>query len=172
MEETRQQQFLEAYDTYADDIFRFCLVKMRNRDEALDVMQETFTRTWEYLAQDKTIDNIRAFLYQVARNKIIDWSRKRKADSLDTIMEAGVEFGDENDAVEASEQKIDAEFLVSLLDELPSKYRDVLYFRYVEDLSIQEISDVIGKRENTVSVTIHRGMQKLEELYNQQHEQN
>jgi|AntRauTorckE6833_2_1112554.scaffolds.fasta_scaffold02960_5 RNA polymerase sigma-70 factor (ECF subfamily) len=170
MEETRQQQFLEAYDQYADDIFRFCLVKMRNRDEALDVMQETFTKTWEYLAGDKDVDNIRAFLYQVARNKIIDWSRKKKADSLDTILEAGVEFGDDSEQSEAVERKIDARFLVELIDELPQKYRDVVYFKYVEDLTIQEISDIVGQRENTVSVHLHRGLEKLEEIYNNQHE--
>ena len=47
MEDILQQKFLEAYDTYNDDIFRFCIVKVRNRDIALDITQDTFTKTWE-----------------------------------------------------------------------------------------------------------------------------
>jgi len=80
MEDILQQKFLEAYDTYNDDIFRFCIVKVRNRDIALDIAQDTFTKTWEYLSSGKEIDNMRAFLYQVARNAIIDWSRKKKSE--------------------------------------------------------------------------------------------
>lgn len=170
MEESRQQQFLTAYEDYADDIFRFCLVKMRNRDEALDVMQETFTKTWQYLAHGKDIDNIRAFLYQVARHKIIDWSRRKKADSLDTMMDAGIDFGSMQ-SVEETNRRIDARRLIDMLDLLPEKYRDVLQLRYVDDLSVQEIAEIVGDKENTVSVRIHRGIEKLQALYLETHEQ-
>jgi RNA polymerase sigma-70 factor (ECF subfamily) len=164
MEDILQQKFLESYDTYNDDIFRFCIVKVRNRDVALDITQDTFTKTWEYLSADKEIDNMRAFLYQVARNAIIDWSRKKKSESLDALVETGLEFGS-SDEVEKTKDGIDAKQAAKLIGELPDKYRDILYFRYVEDLSIQEISDITGERENTVSVRVHRGVKMIEELF-------
>lgn len=167
MEDTLQQKFLEAYDTYNDDIFRFCIVKVRNRDIALDIVQDTFTKTWEYLSAGKEIDNLRAFLYQVARNAIIDWSRKKKSESLDALVETGLEFGS-NDEIEKTTNVIDAKRAAELINELPDKYRDILYFRYIEDLSIQEISDITGERENTVSVRVHRGVKMIEELFNKQ----
>lgn len=166
MEDILQQKFLEAYDTYNDDIFRFCIVKVRNRDIALDITQDTFTKTWEYLSADKEIDNMRAFLYQVARNAIIDWSRKKKSESLDALVETGLEFGSD-DEVQKTKDILDAQSAAKLIDELPDKYRDILYFRYVEDLSIQEISDITGERENTVSVRVHRGVKMIEELFKQ-----
>jgi len=165
MEDILQQKFLEAYDTYNDDIFRFCIVKVRNRDIALDITQDTFTKTWEYLSAGKEIDNMRAFLYQVARNAIIDWSRKKKSESLDALTETGLEFGSD-DEVKQTENSIDAKQAAKLIDDLPDKYRDILYFRYVEDLSVQEIADITGERENTVSVRVHRGVKLIEELFN------
>lgn len=167
MEATLQQQkFLEAYDAFHNDIFRFCLVKVRNRDTALDITQETFTKTWEYLTASKQIDNMRAFLYQVARNGIIDWSRKKKTESLDSLLETGIEFGS-GESVEKSINTFDAHYAATLIDDLPETYRDIIYFRYIEDLSIQEISRITGEKENTVSVRIHRGIKLLEEMFNQ-----
>jgi len=166
MEDTLQQQkFLEAYDTFHNDIFRFCLVKVRNRDVALDVTQDTFTKTWEYLTTGKQVDNMRAFLYQVARNNIIDWSRKKKSESLESLLEAGIEFGSD-EAMHKSIDTFDAKHAAQLIDELPDTYRDIIYFRFIEDLSIQEISNITGEKENTISVRIHRGLKLLEEKFN------
>ncbi|MBP6925560.1 MAG: RNA polymerase sigma factor [Candidatus Pacebacteria bacterium] len=166
MEDTLQQKFLESYNKYNDDIFRFCLVKVRNRDNALDITQDTFTKTWEYLKSGKEIDNIRAFLYQVARNAIIDWSRKKKNESLDALLESGLEFDSEQGEAAAMHNTLDIKRAVALIHDLPDKYRDIIYFRYVEDLSLQEISNITGERENTVSVRVHRGIKLLEDLFN------
>lgn len=79
--------FLEMYDGFSDELFRFCLSKVRNRDESLDIVQETFVKTWDYLRNGKTIEMTRPFLYRTARNIIIDRSRKKKTLSLDTLFE-------------------------------------------------------------------------------------
>ena len=55
--------------------------------------------------------------------------------------------------------------VVDKLFEIDEKYRDVLVLRYTEGLSVQEIAEVLGERENTVSVRIHRGIQQLRKLY-------
>ncbi len=49
----------EAYEKYADDIFRFCRNKVKSNDEAEDHMQEAFLRTWEYLQAGKTVDDLK-----------------------------------------------------------------------------------------------------------------
>lgn len=154
--------FLEAYDEHHDAIFRFCLIKIRNRDIALDITQDTFTKTWEYLSAGKNVDNMRAFLYQVARNLVIDHTRKKKSYSLDEIMETGVEFG--IDTQDRLENQIDGKQALGILDELKDADRDILIMRYVDDLSIPEIAEAINERENTVSVRVHRALKKAEQL--------
>lgn len=162
--------FLEAYDEYHDPIFRFCLIKVRNRDVALDITQDTFTKTWEYLSGGKTVENMRAFLYQVARNLIIDNSRKKKSYSLDEILESGSDFG--VDETERFENKIDGAQAINVLDMLKKKDRDVLIMRYVEDVPVPEIAEIMGERENTISVRMHRALKKAEKLINDLNNQN
>ena len=83
-----EKQFLKAYDEFADPIFRHCYFRVFNRERAKDLMQETFTKTWEYLNQspitnhESRITNMRAFLYRVANNLIIDNSRQKDERSL------------------------------------------------------------------------------------------
>ncbi len=160
------ENFLEVYQTYSDAIFRFCLTKTRNRDIALDLTQDTFTKTWEYLASGKTIDLIRPFLYRVARNLIVDLSRKKSALSLDTYLEEGGDIKEENP--QAFGTAFDVDQVLKLVDKLNPKYRDPLLLRYVEDLSVSEIAKTLGVSENVISVRLHRAIKQVQELVNEQ----
>ena len=84
--------FLQIHDSYADDIYRFCLLKVSNRELAQDLTQEVFTRFWQALREGTVMRSERALLYTVARNLVIDWYRKKKESSLDVLTEAGLEF--------------------------------------------------------------------------------
>ena len=82
-----EQQFLDAYDAYADAIFRFVILRLRDRDAAKDLLQDVFVRTWDYLRAGKEVREMRPFLYQVARNLIIDNLRKSHGTvSLDQLL--------------------------------------------------------------------------------------
>jgi len=163
------KRFLKAYKQFSDDIFRYCLYKTRDRDLALDITQETFTKTWEYLVEGREIKNIRAFLYKVAYHLIVDGSRKKKSFSLDELSEQGVDFGEDKSANLIN--KFDGEKILEILDKIDIKYREIVIMRYVEDFSIKEISKIINETENNVSVRIHRGLEKLKKILND-HENN
>ena len=75
----REKLFTEAYDKYADAIFRYCYYRLFDREKAKDCMQEAYCRTWKYMSAGKQVDNIRAFVYKTANNIIIDDSRKKKS---------------------------------------------------------------------------------------------
>lgn len=157
-------QFLEAYEKYSDAIFRYCWSQTSNRETALDLSQETFTKTWEYLAQGKEILQMKAFLYRVALNAIIDYRRKHKAQSLDQMTEEGFDFKEENDSAERNQSAFDNKKAIELVNQLDDKYKDVLMMRYVDEMSITEISEITGESENNISVRIHRGLAKMEDL--------
>ncbi|HTM67972.1 MAG TPA: RNA polymerase sigma factor [Candidatus Binatia bacterium] len=157
----QHDEFLQAYDQYADAIFRHCYYRVYDREKAKELSQECFMKTWEYLSQGKKVDNLRAFLYRVANNLIIDSSRKKKESSLDAMMEEGFEpreTGPEKTTVAA-----EAGQMIALLDKLDEKYRDVVRMRYLDDLSPKEIALALGESENVVSVRIHRGIKQLRE---------
>lgn len=159
--------FLHTYEESADAIYRFCFFRVSDKELAEDLVQETFTRSWLYISEGKEVQNMRAFLYQTARNLIIDHFRKKKSGSLDALVDEGVQF-EELDMSDSEEHMVDVRYtfekIQPLLNKLDDTYREVLILRYVEDLGPKEISALLGESENVISVRINRAMTKLRTL--------
>ena len=154
--------FIEAYDAYSDAIFRYCYFRVYDRQRACELMQECFMRTWQSIVDGKEIKSMRAFLYRVANNLIIDHVRKKKEASLDAMTEGGFDPG--NDGHKEIELAAEAGQVMKLLDRIDEEHRDVVVMRYLDDLSPKEIAEAIGETENVVSVRLHRAMKKLREF--------
>ncbi len=156
------EQFTKAYDELSDAIFRHCWFRIGDRERAKDLMQDTFTKSWQYISQGTQVSNLRPFLYKVANNLIIDEYRKKKELSLDGLMAQGFEPGfDEKKNIE---QGIDAKLAIGVINQLDEKYREVVLMRYVDELSPKEIAEIIGDSDNNISVKIHRGIKQLKEI--------
>lgn len=154
-----QDSFLAAYDQYSDAIFRHCYFRVFDRERGKDLMQEVFLRAWEYLARGEEVQNMRAFLYRIANNLIVDESRKKREASLERLQEDGFDPG--KDETEQWQGRLDRERILSMLDHLDEGYRNILIMRYVKDLSPSEIAEMTGESANTVSVRIYRGLKQL-----------
>ncbi|OHA83678.1 MAG: hypothetical protein A2408_02495 [Candidatus Yonathbacteria bacterium RIFOXYC1_FULL_52_10] len=160
-----ERDFLAAYDAHADALFRHCLFRLSDRERAKELTQETFTRTWEYMIThpDEAVENIRALLYRIARNMIIDEyrSHKRYNQSLDALSEdEGFDLPD-GDAHGAIVRGAEMSRLFTLMDDLPNAAREVLALRYSDDMAVKEIAELLGETENVISVRIHRGLAQL-----------
>ncbi len=168
-----QKLFLEMYDSFNDEIFRFCMSKTRNRDESLDITQETFVKTWDYLRSGKTIDMTRAFLYRIARNLIIDHARKKKSVSLDAMFEThhdeGADTGSAFDAPDhgniPSGDAQDRTQMIERLKQLPEHSYEILVMRFIQELTISEIAKIYKESENAISVRIHRAIKLAQKLF-------
>lgn len=166
-----EQQFKDAFERYSDELFRHCSMRLSNRERALELTQDAFMRTWDYVRKGGEVRELRPFLYQTLRNLIIDEYRKGKTHSLDSMLE-NAESGqmeallptDDTNTVEAAMERLDAQEALKRVDELPEAYREALLLRYVEGLSPKEIGTIVGESENVVSVRIHRGLKKMKEL--------
>lgn len=164
MDASLHESFLVAYDTYADAIFRHCYFRLGDRERGKELMQETFMKAWEFVSKQVTINHMRAFLYRIANNLIIDEVRKKHPVSLDEMME---ETGFEPEADdEHILEKIDAHAAMHLLEKMESGERQLITMRYIDDLSPHEISDIIEESANVVSVRLNRAVKKLRTLYN------
>ena len=155
----QSDQFLRAYDEFADAIFRHCYLRVSNRERAKELVQETFMRAWQYFAAEKEIEYAKALLYRVANNLIIDEYRKKKEASLDALQEEGFEPGYH------PEQKMQDIFegkkVKDALRKIESPYREAVIMRYVDDLTPKEIAEITGESQNIISVRINRGLEKL-----------
>lgn len=164
-----EKMFLEAYKTHSDAIFRFVLFKIDNREKALDITQETFMKTWTYITKNGAPENVRAFLYKVAGNLVIDEYRRRDkrdyaTDSLDALSEDGFEPSNTESELETLTNRLDGEKVMDLVNKLPPMYSSVLFLKYTEELSISEIAGRLDVTQNVVSVRLNRATTKLKEL--------
>lgn len=161
-------KFEKIYSSESDAIFRFCLVRVSNREQALDITQETFLRLWQSLSLGKDILNERAFLFTVSHRLIIDWYRKKKSVSLEGIMhkeseeegEFGYDIVDEK-TKDGLIQGAEGRYLVSKIGELSETYRHPIYLHFVEGLSPKEIGDILEISANAASVRVNRGLIEL-----------
>jgi RNA polymerase sigma-70 factor (ECF subfamily) len=162
---TVEREFMAAYEEHADALLRHCLLRVRDRERAKDIVQDAYSKTWVYLSEGNEIDHIKAFLFRVANNLIIDASRKKKSSSLDAMIdENGFEI--EDDTITDPAEKQGIREALKLLGELDENYRVVITMRYMDEMSPGEIARILGVSENVVSVRIHRGIERLQKAYN------
>lgn len=164
-----EERFLKAFDEYADALFRHAIYRLSDRERAIEIVHDTFTKVWGYLRSGREVESFKPFLYKVMNNLIIDEYRRRKETSLDAILaEEGVSEGSfpelHGGGLEELTFMLDAKKASELLQELPLSYREVLTLRFVDGLGPKEISDLVEESENVVSVRIHRGLKILKDM--------
>ena len=158
-----EQQFLAAYDPWRDALYRHIYFRVHSRERAEELLQETFMKTWQYCAAGERVENLRAFLYRVARNLIIDESRRRKEESLDSLRDAyGFDPPDEH-AVTIEHGALARE-IFQALDKLPDDEREIITMRYVDEFEPREIAEILKITPNAASVRLYRATEALKHI--------
>jgi len=159
-----EQQFLLAYDAHADALFRYCYFRVRSRERARELAQEAFMKAWKSITEGANIENIRAFLYRIAKNLIIDESRKKKEESLEALRDKG--FESQTQEPRCGADYLDGKTAIETLNQLDEMYRESVYLRYVEHWKPKEIAEYLGESTEVISTRITRGIKKLREVLN------
>lgn len=171
MERPFEQAYLQAFDDYADALFRHARLRLKDRERAADLVQDAFIKAWDYVSGGGEVRHWKSFLYRVLNNLIIDEYRGKHAESLDALLED--DPVSENPLLasggrDTEEERLDAAMLLervrSRFPELPESYRAVITLRYVDGFSPKEIAAMLELSENVVSVRIHRAVARLKEL--------
>ncbi len=163
-----KEKYTEIYHKEADTLFRYCFMRVHDREKAIDIVQDIFIELWKAEQGSEKIRNPRAYLFTLAHNRIIDWYRKKKSESLDALMESeDSHFGPRDESAHTDIIfSAEAKRVLKAVETLEPAYKDVLYLRFTKDLSPQEIAEILGSNANAVSVRITRGLEKLREKFN------
>lgn len=169
---SQEALFLRAFEEYADALFRHASIRLSDRERAIELVHDSFTKVWGYMREGHEIVLFRSFLYKVLNNLIIDEYRHRRETSLDAILEReGVDEGMFADLREESAETLidtlDAKQALLVLSELPDIYREPMILRFVDGLAPKEIAALTEESENVVSVRIHRGVKLLKQKIDQ-----
>jgi RNA polymerase sigma-70 factor (ECF subfamily) len=164
-----RRAFAELVDLYKDKIFYLAYRMLSNRQEAEDAVQETFLRVFVNLERYDEAQKFSTWIFRIATNLCIDKLRKRKQTySLDADLPDG-EGNDWHAMLEGNEPTPEKQVVVSetreqvreAIDSLPEKYKSVVILRYLHDMSLQEIGDVLDMPVTTVKTRVHRGREFL-----------
>lgn len=164
-----QNAFAEIVELFKDKVFQLCYRMVGNAHDAEDIAQEAFIRAYVNINSYDTNRKFSTWLYRIATNLSIDRLRKRKPDYfLDAEIEGteGLTMysqipSDELQPDEMVESLEFQEWIQQEINELPVMYRSVIVLKYIEELSLKEIGDILDLPIGTVKTRIHRGREAL-----------
>lgn len=163
---TLEQEFMDNYDENAGHILKHIYYRVNDWELARDLTQETFFKTWNHIASNsKKVDNLKTFTYRIAHNLIVDHYRRKPRIPLSLETVDTDKIYSEPIQAKQIDQLIDAKLLKKKLSSMEEPYREIIIHRYLNDLSIKEISQITGKSENNISVMIHRAIKILKDKY-------
>jgi len=157
----------QLIETYQHRLLRYLLFLTGKREVAEDLFQETWMRVLLRGAQYNGKARFDTWLFTIARNLVIDLSRKRQMASLDEMSEAGEDerpFEVAIDGPSPLEQFASREEraeVAEVLLKLEPNYREVLMLRFHEEMSLEEIASVTRAPLSTVKSRLYRGLAAL-----------
>lgn len=159
----KQEAIADLYEAYFVRVYRFVYYRVSHRETAEDLTEDTFVKAFAGL---KNLENTAAFegwLFQIARNLVIDYYRKKKQMiPLDTV-ENTLEY--DTNVVDIINLQIEQSILIKLLKELNEEQQSVVKMKFLEDLDNSTIAKVLNKTEGAIRVIQHRAIAKLKELF-------
>jgi RNA polymerase sigma-70 factor (ECF subfamily) len=166
--------FAKLYDQYYPKIFGYVLRRTTNLEAAQDITSETFLKALKKLWQFRWRNiSFSSWLYKIATNEINQYFRKaeyKKSISMEELQEQGFELmsphDPESELIEAQEKLKQYQDFLEIQEKivrLPAKYQEVIALRFFEQKKINEIAEILGKKEGTVKSLLHRAVEKLRE---------
>ena len=162
-----QEALKEIFDKYHKKVYQIAYGVVRQREEALDIVQEVFIKLFRSIKNFKGRSQFYTYLYRMVMNTAIDHARKAGKQFISSLDEEGsfepsdnIEKGPERVLL----QKELEERVKSVMDKLPAEQKAALIFRDVEGLSYQEMAEAMGCSIGTVMSRLHYGRKRVQEL--------
>jgi RNA polymerase sigma-70 factor (ECF subfamily) len=152
-----------------DGLYSYAMVLTRNRSEAEDLVQETYVRAIPAMGRLRRDSNIKGWLFEILRNVWFNQLRQRRArpvmvyadierDPVDNLVDPG------KDSYEAYASKVERVRVRAAIQKLPRVFREIILLREFEELSYQEIADILHCPAGTVMSRLARARSQLREL--------
>jgi RNA polymerase sigma-70 factor (family 1) len=154
------KEFKRMVFPYKDKLYRFALSIVGNNADAEDVVQEIFIKLWDRQAQVREIQNLEAWLMRLTKNLSIDKlrSKHRRAQNLEVVSNQQASTVDPH---EWTEQRDTIGHIQEVIRQLPEKQRMIIQLRDIEEMSYQEISDILEIPMSQVKVYLFRARQHI-----------
>lgn len=156
--------FGQIYELYFEKIYRFIFFRVNHQETTEDLVSETFVRVWDKLGQINEVEAFSGWLYQIARNLVIDYYRAKKPDIDLLNLENTLEY--EENVVDVVNLGFEQAQLLTNLKKLSPDQQVVIKLKFLDELENKEVAQILGKSEGAIRVIQHRAIAELKKLLN------
>ena len=160
--------FAELVDLFQDGIFKMVFYRTRKQMDAEDITQEVFMQAYKNLSGLKKVDRFKSWLFSIAVNRVRDFKRKKRfralfkmSDGSDEIKTAESQTNNNPEPINELMRQDFWKQIGLILDKLPRMEKEVFLLRFLDHLSIKEISRALKKNESTVKTHLYRALVKF-----------
>jgi RNA polymerase sigma factor (sigma-70 family) len=158
----------QLYKLYSKAMFNICRRMLNNREEAEDLLQESFTDAFMKLGTFRYESSFGAWIKRIVINKCINSIQKKKVDLV--LFEQQVEAQDHEETIDYSRIEMDVRKIHHAMEELPDGYRVIFSLYALEGYDHAEISHILGISESTSKSQYLRAKQKIRDIIDKNHE--
>ena len=158
-----EEVVVRLMDTYGEDVYKLAFLYMRNQQSAEDVHQEVFYKVMKSYHKFKHESSEKTWLFRITINTCKDmlkqsWFRRVSIFDSEEKFQKGYELPVN------MEEKETNQGLYELILKMPSRYREVILLYYYEDLTYEEVANILHIPQGTVQSRLSRGRQKLKKM--------
>jgi RNA polymerase sigma-70 factor (ECF subfamily) len=162
--------FGEIYNLFFKKIYRFIFFRVGHKEVAEDLAEDVFLKAFSKIASINESGAFEGWLYQIARNLVIDYYRQKKSIVALEEIENTLEY--ETNVIDIVNLQDQQKVFLKLLKELGAEQQVVIKLKFLEDLENNEIAELLHKNEGAIRVIQHRAIIKLQELIKKNSENN
>ncbi len=157
--------FADLYNAYFERIYNFIFYRVSHKETAEDLTEDVFVKVFGKIRGLAELQAFEGWLFQIARNKVIDYYRSKKQIIPLEEIENTLEY--ETNVVDVVNLQTQQTLFIKLLRELSPEQQQVIKLKFLEDLDNNIIAQILNKTEGAVRVLQHRAISKLKELIDQ-----
>lgn len=168
--EMDEQHFKASVLPHRARLFRMAFFMLKSTEAAEDLLQDIMVKLWSKRVELAEKKNIEAFCVTVTKNACLDWLKAKKNQPHEDVHELQF-YSDGLSPEHALEQKESRNVMLSAINRLSDKQRELILLREIEGYNYEEISQLTGAEINNIRVTLSRARKSLKAIMTKEEKQ-
>lgn len=157
--------FSKLYDVFIDNIYRYVYYRVNSAD-AEDLVGTVFLKVWENIRKYKAgKKSFSAWIFRIAHNLVVDYYRTSKDRNFDELKIDIASYEREHNPIKTVEKGFDQAILKKALGRLKERYREIIIYKFINELSNSEIAEILNKSEGSLRILQHRALKALRQVF-------